>query len=39
MLATVFFARLSTGIQFQSIAAVAPVMVPDLHLSFAQLGW
>jgi len=39
MLATVFFARLSTGVQFQSIAAVAPVMVPDLHLSFAQLGW
>ena len=39
MLGTVFFARISTGVQFQSVAAVAPVMVPELHLSYTQLGW
>ena len=39
MLAVVFLARLSFGIQFQAISAVGPTLVDDLHLTYAQLGW
>jgi MFS family permease len=39
MLAVVFVARLSLGFQFQSIASVAPLLVSDLDLTYAQLGW
>jgi len=38
-LAVVFVARLSLGFQFQSIASVAPLLVDDLQLSYAELGW
>jgi MFS family permease len=37
-LALVFVARTSMGFQFQSLASVAPLVVPDLGLSYAQLG-
>jgi MFS family permease len=37
-LALVFVTRISMGVQFQSIAAVAPLLVDELHLSYAQLG-
>jgi MFS family permease len=37
-LALVFVARTSMGFQFQSVASVAPLLVPDLGLSYAQLG-
>jgi len=39
MLAVVFFARISLGFQFQSVASVAPFIVQDLGLSYTQLGW
>jgi MFS family permease len=37
-LALVFLTRTSMGFQFQSVASVAPLMVADLGLSYAQLG-
>lgn len=37
-LAIVFLTRCSMGFQFQSVASVAPLMVTDLGLSYAQLG-
>jgi len=37
-LVVVFITRISMGVQFQSIASVAPLLVADLHLSYAQLG-
>lgn len=39
ILAVVFLARISMGFQFQSVASVAPFIVEDLSLSYAQLGW
>ena len=38
-LAIVFVARLSFGFQFQSIGSVGPLLLDDLRLSYAQLGW
>src|SRR4029450_1496620 len=38
MLALVFVARTSTGFQFQALASVAPLMITDLRLSYAELG-
>jgi MFS family permease len=37
-LALVFVTRTSMGFQFQSVASVAPLLVPDLGLSYAQVG-
>ncbi len=37
-LAVIFVTRTSMGFQFQSIAAVAPFLVEDLRLSYAQAG-
>src|SRR5215510_10269847 len=37
-LAIVFVTRTSMGFQFQAVASVAPLMVVDLGLSYAQLG-
>src|SRR5262245_60956875 len=37
-LAIVFVTRTSMGFQFQSVAAVAPLMVSELHLTWVQLG-
>src|SRR5262245_14558624 len=37
-LAIVFVTRTSMGFQFQALASVAPLMVADLGLSYAQLG-
>jgi MFS family permease len=37
-LALVFLARASIGFQFQSVGSVAPLVIADLHLSYAQLG-
>ena len=37
-LAVVFVTRTSMGFQFQSVASVAPPMITDLGLSYAQLG-
>ena len=37
-LAVIFLTRTSMGVQFQSLASVAPLMVEDLHLSWAQVG-
>jgi MFS family permease len=37
-LAVIFVVRTSMGFQFQSIAAVAPFLVEDLRLSYAQAG-
>lgn len=39
VLVVVFLARISMGFQFQSVASVAPFIVEDLGLSYAQLGW
>src|SRR5215212_9692682 len=39
MLAVVFVARLSLGFQFQSIASVSPLLMSDLQLTYAQIGW
>jgi len=38
VLALVFVTRTSMGVQFQSVASVAPLMIADLGLSYAQLG-
>ena len=38
MLAVVFLTRMSMGVQFQSIASVAPLLVADFGLGYAQLG-
>jgi MFS family permease len=38
-LALVFLTRTSMGFQFQSIASVAPLLIADLGLSYAQFGW
>ena len=38
VLALVFVTRISMGFQFQSVASVAPLMIADLGLSYAQLG-
>lgn len=38
-LAVIFVTRLSFGFQFQSIASVGPLLLDDLRLSYAQLGW
>src|SRR5439155_24618749 len=37
-LAIVFVTRTSMGFQFQSVAAVAPLMVAELQLTWVQLG-
>jgi MFS family permease len=37
-LALIFVTRVSMSAQFQSIASVGPLVVDDLHLSYAQLG-
>ena len=37
-LAIVFVTRTSMGFQFQSVAAVAPLMVEELQLTWVQLG-
>jgi MFS family permease len=39
VLALVFLTRTSMGFQFQAVAAVAPPMIADLGLSYAQFGW
>jgi predicted MFS family arabinose efflux permease len=39
MLGVIFLTRLSMGIQFQSIASVAPLLVSDLHIGYGQVGW
>ena len=39
MLAVVFVARLSLGFQFQAIGSVTPLIVSDLRLSYAEIGW
>jgi predicted MFS family arabinose efflux permease len=39
MLGVIFLTRLSMGIQFQSIASVAPLLVNDLHIGYGQVGW
>jgi MFS family permease len=38
-LALVFVTRSSMGVQFQALASVAPLLVADLGLSYAQIGW
>ncbi len=38
MLALIFLARISMAMQFQSIAPLAPLVVADLGISYAQLG-
>jgi MFS family permease len=38
VLALVFLTRTSMGFQFQSVASVAPLMIAELGLSYAQLG-
>jgi MFS family permease len=37
-LAIIFVTRTSMGIQFQSVGSVAPLLVADLTLSYAELG-
>jgi MFS family permease len=37
-LALIFVTRTSMGIQFQSIGSVAPLLVADIGMSYAQLG-
>ena len=39
MLGVIFLTRLSMGIQFQSIASVAPLLISDLHIGYGQVGW
>jgi predicted MFS family arabinose efflux permease len=39
ILGLIFVARLSMGVQFQSIASVAPLMISDLRISYGQIGW
>ena len=38
MLVVVFLTRSSMGVQFQAIASVAPLIVTDLGLGYAQIG-
>lgn len=38
-LALVFVARSSMGVQFQAVASVAPLLIADLGISYAQIGW
>lgn len=38
-LALVFVTRSTMGVQFQALASVAPLLMSDLHLSYAQVGW
>jgi MFS family permease len=38
-LAIIFVTRTSMGYQFQSVASVGPLLVPELGLTWAQLGW
>jgi MFS family permease len=38
-LAVIFLTRLSMGFQFQSIASIAPFLIDEFRLSYAQLGW
>ena len=38
MLAVVFVTRTSMGVQFQSVASVAPLLVAELGLGYAQVG-
>ncbi len=38
ILAVLFLARASIAFQFQSVAAISPVLVDDLKLDYAQLG-
>jgi cyanate permease len=38
MLALIVIARVSMGLQFQSIAPVAPLLIADFALSYSQLG-
>jgi predicted MFS family arabinose efflux permease len=37
-LALIFCTRISMGVQFQSIASVAPLLVDDLHVSYVEAG-
>jgi MFS family permease len=37
-LAIIFVTRTSMGFQFQSLGSVAPLLVADLHFTYAQLG-
>jgi predicted MFS family arabinose efflux permease len=39
MLGVIFLTRLSMGIQFQSIASVAPLLIGDLRIGYGQVGW
>jgi MFS family permease len=38
-LVLLFLTRISMGFQFQSVASVAPLMIDDLGLSYAEFGW
>lgn len=38
ILAVLFFVRTVMGFQFQSVASVAPLIIADLNLDFAQFG-
>jgi predicted MFS family arabinose efflux permease len=38
MLAVVFIARAAMGLMFQSLAAIGPLIIPDLRLSYSQYG-
>src|SRR5690349_4932545 len=38
-LVLVFIARMSMGAQFQAVASVGPLLVADLGVSYARLGW
>ncbi|HTO09923.1 MAG TPA: MFS transporter [Candidatus Binatia bacterium] len=38
-LALVFVTRSTMGVQFQALASVAPLLMSDLGLSYAQVGW
>src|SRR5205085_3032683 len=38
MLAVIFIARTAMGLMFQSVAAVGPLVIDDLHLTYSQFG-
>jgi predicted MFS family arabinose efflux permease len=38
MLAVIFITRTAMGLMFQSLAAIGPLMIPDLELSYSQYG-
>jgi len=38
ILAVLFIARFALGYQFQSVGSVAPLIKPDLHIDYAQVG-